>query len=333
MPEPVTVEGLSGTTCVVTGGAGLIGSNLVRALHTAGASVRVIDLFVPEHGGDRRNLEGLTGVDVVQCDVGDPRVADVLAGAEVVFDVAGQVSHTASMRDPLVDLHHNTIARAHLLDMLRVAVPDARVVHTSTRQVYGRPIRLPIDEDHPTNPVDVNGVAKLAGEQLHMVYARAYGLATTSLRLTNVYGPRQRLTSDELGFLPVFLRRALQGDTIRIFGDGSQRRDCLHVDDVVRALVAATTPDVVGQVLNVGHHHDHSLADIAGIIVAATGRRSSVELVPWPEEHRAIDIGSVRVDGSRMVARTGWRPSIELGEGIADTVAFYGAHPWYLSST
>jgi UDP-glucose 4-epimerase len=326
------IDELRGATCVVTGGAGFIGSNLVHKLVSAGAEVRVVDALVNGHGGDRRNLDGLS-VPFLQADIGDDSVADVVAGADLVFNIAGQVSHTASMREPLVDLQLNTMAHARFLATLHRVAPRARVVHTSTRQVYGRPLRDPVDEDHPTNPVDINGVAKLAGEQLHLVHARAYDMAITSLRLTNVYGPRQRLTSDELGVLPVFLRRAMLGETIRVFGDGRQRRDCLHVDDVVGALVAATDPRVIGQVLNVGHTDVYELADIARIVISAAGGRSNLELVAWPDDLERIDIGSFHTDGRRMSAQTGWTPQMALAEGMAETVAFYGVHPWYLSST
>ncbi len=239
---------LDGRRCLVTGGLGFIGSNLTIALRAAGAEVVVVDRLVPQHGGDRRNLAGTDGVDVVVADIGDAdRVRPVLAGVDLVFNVAGQVSHLESMTDPLRDLDLN--ARSHLafLELLRQHRPDAVVVHTSTRQVYGRPRYLPVDEDHPTHPVDVNGIDKLAGEQFHLVYAAVHGLRCTALRLTNVYGPRQCLARDGLGFLPVFVRRALRDQTISIFGDGDQRRDCLHVDDVVRALVtAALTPECAG---------------------------------------------------------------------------------------
>jgi UDP-glucose 4-epimerase len=331
MPPLTTVDDLSGTMCVVTGGAGFIGSNMVHALVGAGARVRVVDALVEGHGGDRRNLDGVD-VPFLHADIGDEAVADAVAGADVVFNVAGQVSHTASMREPLVDLELNTMAHARFLATVRRVAPTARIVHTSTRQVYGRPLRDPVDEDHPTNPVDINGVAKLAGEQLHLVHARAYDMAITSLRLTNVYGPRQRLTSDELGVLPVFLRRAMLGETIRVFGDGRQRRDCLHVDDVVAALVAATDPGVIGHVLNLGHPDVHELADIARTVIAATGGRSELELVPWPDDRERIDIGSFHTDSRRMSEHTGWTALVPLENGIADTVAFYGVHPWYLSS-
>jgi UDP-glucose 4-epimerase len=223
---------LAGARVVVTGGLGFIGSTAAHRLVALGAGVTVIDALVPEHGGDRANLAGLppgAPVEVVIADIGDPAVADAVRGADVVLNIAGQMSHLASMHDPLRDLDLNVRAHVALLEMVRVHAEAATVVLTSTRQVYGRPRYLPVDEEHPTAPVDVNGIDKLACEQFHLLYGTRYGLRPTVFRLTNVYGPRQHLGRDDLGFLPVFIRRALAGDEIQLFGDGSQQRDCLHV--------------------------------------------------------------------------------------------------------
>jgi UDP-glucose 4-epimerase len=323
---------LSSTACVVTGGLGFIGSNLVHELVGRGATVRIIDALVDDHGGNRRNVDGID-VEIVEAEIGDDIVADAVADADIVFNLAGQVSHLASMRDPLRDLHFNTLTHAAFLETLRRANPTARVVHTSTRQVYGRPLRSPVDELHPTRPMDVNGVAKLAGEQLHLVYHTAHSMATTSLRLTNVYGPRQRLSSDELGFLPVFIRKALLGAEILIFGDGAQRRDCVYVDDVVEALIAATAPDAIGKVFNVGNVVDHSLAEIASAVVEIAGSGGGLRFVPWPADHQRIDIGSFHTDGSTIAESLGWKATTSLDAGLRTTAAFYRERPWYLSST
>ena len=323
---------LSSTVCVVTGGLGFIGSNLAHELIGRGANVRIIDALIEGHGGDRRNVDGLP-VEIIEAEIGHAAVEQAVADADVVFNLAGQVSHIASMRDPILDLHVNAVSHASFLEILRRVNPSVRVVHTSTRQVYGRPLRSPVDELHPTQPMDVNGVAKLAGEQLHLVYHTAYGVPTTSLRLTNVYGPRQRLTSDELGFLPVFIRRALLGEEISIFGDGAQRRDCVYVDDVVEALLAATAPDGIGRVFNVGNVVDHSLAEIASAVIDATGSNGGLQLVPWPEKHQRIDIGSFHTDGTTIAEVLGWKASTALENGLRQTATFYRGHPWYLSST
>ena len=321
---------------MVTGGLGFIGANMVHALADAGASVVVVDRLVPEHGGNERNLEGVTGtVAVVRADIGDVgAVVPAVRDAEVVFNIAGQVSHHESMTDPLRDLDLN--ARSHLafLEILRAHNPDATVVHTSTRQVYGRPRYLPVDEEHPTAPVDVNGIDKLAGEQFHLLYARVHRMAVTALRLTNVYGPRQSLVLDGLGFLPVFVRRALAGDGIDVFGDGSQLRDCLHVDDVVRAMaLAAANTDARGEVFNLGHPEALTLLQIARLTAAAADAGTRVRTVPWPSELEAIDIGSFHGDFSKAKRVLGWEPAIDFADGIGRTIAFYREHPWYQSST
>lgn len=332
------LAGLAGAQCVVTGGLGFIGSNLVHALVAAGAQVRVIDALVPEHGGDRRNLDGLSGVEILVADLGDHRVAGALEGADVVFNVAGQVSHHASMTEPLRDLDLNVRSHLALLETIRRVVPACRIVLTSTRQVYGRPEYLPVDERHPTRPVDVNGVDKLACEQFHLLYGTVHGLRPTVLRLTNVYGPRQNLLKDDLGALPVFLRRALLGEPIRLYGSGEQRRDCLHVDDVVTAMVQATADRCVGEVVNLGHEHSWSLREIVGTIVDAVrtvggdGCGSTVELVPWPPELARIDIGDFQGDWTKASELLGWKPAVDLVDGVHDTVRYYTEHPWYLSS-
>jgi nucleoside-diphosphate-sugar epimerase len=334
--DPLTCPELRGASCLVTGGLGFIGSNLALALIAGGARVAVVDALVPQHGGDRRNLDGAAGsIPVTIADIGDRgAMAALLDGVEFIFNVAGQVSHLESMTDPLRDLDLNVRSHLALLELVRELRPGAVVVHTSTRQVYGRPRYLPVDEDHPTAPVDVNGVDKLAAEQLHLLYATVHDMAISALRLTNVYGPRQSLVRDGLGFLPVFLRRALRGEPIRVYGDGRQLRDCLYVDDVVRALVlAAVTPDSVGQVFNLGHDDALDLAEIARTVAELAGGASAVSLVPWPDDLVRIDIGSFWGDFSKAKRVLGWEPEIGFGAGIEATIAFYREHPWYLSST
>ncbi len=322
----MTAERLIGKRCVVTGGLGFIGSNVVRHLLEVGAYVAVVDSLVPQHGGVRTNIS--EHVELLVADIGDDKVADVLNGAEVVFNIAGQVSHHQSMVDPVRDLDLNVRSHLLFLETLRAVAPHAMVVQTSTRQVYGRPQYLPVDELHPTNPVDVNGINKLACEQLHLLYASVYGLHITSLRLTNVYGPQQHLGREGLGFLPVFIRLALAGQEIQLFGDGSQLRDCLHVDDVVDALMrAATNPTASGTVFNLGNSEALPLAEIARLTVAAAGTENPVRCVPWPDGLERIDIGSFQGDFTKAQRVLGWTPRIRFVDGIASTFKHYRAHP------
>lgn len=322
----------AGRRCLVTGGLGFIGSNVVHRLRCAGADVVVVDALVPEHGGVRTNVPD--GIEVVVSSIGAPEIVEVLDGVDVIFNVAGQVSHRESMLDPMRDLELNVTSHLRFLEMVRAVVPEAVIVQTSTRQVYGKPQYLPVDELHPTNPIDVNGVDKLACEQFHLLYHRVHDVATSVLRLTNVYGPRQHLERDGLGFLPVFVRRALLGEEISLFGDGSQQRDCLHVDDVVDALLLAITADAaVGEVFNLGHPDAMSLRDIAALTVAAAGSTAPVGCVPWPEGLSRIDIGSFQADFAKAKAVLGWEPRISFADGIRDTVRHYRERSWSPSST
>jgi UDP-glucose 4-epimerase len=293
----------------------------------------VVDALVPRHGANRHNLDTAVGaIDVIEADLGDGDVMrPTVAGVDVVFNLAGQVSHLDSMAEPIFDLDVNTRSHVAFLEALRYERPDAIVVYTSTRQIFGHPKYLPVDEDHPVSPVDVNGITKYATEQFHLLYSETYGLRASAVRLTNVYGPRQRLRDDFQGFLPIFVRRALEGESLRVFGEGEQERDCLYVDDVVECLLhAAATPDAVGQIFNVGNDERLSLLALAQAVVAAAGS-GRVEHTPWPPDRDAIDIGSYFGDSSKAKRVLGWEPRTRFEEGIERTMAFYRAHrSWYL---
>jgi UDP-glucose 4-epimerase len=321
--SPEDLQAMQGVRCVVTGGLGFIGSNLAVALATAGANVTVVDAAIPRHGANRHNLDG-ADVAVVEADVSEAAaVSPVLRGADYVFNLAGQVSHVDSMEDPLTDLDLNARSQLGFLELLRQHSPTALVIYASTRQVYGRPNQLPVGEESPPSPVDVNGVSKLAAEQLHRVYADAHGLRTCALRLSNVYGPRQRLLGNHQGVLPVFVRQALLGEPITVYGDGSEERDCLYVDDVSGAMIrAALTPVPSGDVVNVGHSERFTVRQIAEMVVSAAGN-GEVRTVGWPPARRRIAIGSCYVDSSKARAAFGWAPQITLADGLSRTLEYY----------
>jgi UDP-glucose 4-epimerase len=304
---------------------GFVGSNIALALAEGGADVTVVDARVPTHGANEHNLDGAARmIDVIEADVGDAAaVRDAAARADVVFNLAGQVSHVESMAKPLFDLDVNTRSQLAFLEQLREVGSEAIVVYTSTRQIFGHPRYLPVDEDHPVSPVDVNGITKWAAEQLHLLYTELYGIRATAVRLTNVYGPRQRLVGDLQGFLPIFVRRALSGEPITVFGDGGQERDCLYVDDVVDCLLlAARGGEAAGEVFNVGNDERLSLRQIAEAVVDAAGS-GSIESVPWPPDRDAIDIGSYYGDSSKAKRILGWEPRTPFSEGIRKTIEFY----------
>ncbi len=326
--------------CLVTGGLGFIGSNLALALLRLGAEVTVLDARVPRHGSNPWNLVPDDGTEVEPAivvvegdllDVDRPDVREAATAAEFVFNLAGQVSHVDSMADPLFDLQSNTTSQFAFLDLLRRENPTARVVFTSTRQLFGKPRYLPVDEDHPVAPVDVNGITKYATEQLHLLYHEVYGLPACAVRLTNVFGPRQRLRDNFQGFLPIFIRCALADETITVFGDGRQERDCLFVDDVVECLLlSATAPAAPGQLFNVGNDEHLELRVIAQAIVRAAGS-GRVEHVDWPSDRDAIDVGSYFGDSSKAKRMLGWEPRTSFAEGIEQTIAFYRSRlSWYV---
>ncbi len=322
-----------GRRVMVTGGLGFIGSNLVRQLVDAGADVLIVDSLGPDYGGNRFNIHGVEDrVRVDETDVRDQTSMDVLVqDREVIFNLAGQVSHIDSMRDPYTDLDINCRAQLSMLEACRKYNPGVRVVYAGTRQVYGRPDRLPVDESHLVRPADINGVNKAAGEYYHLLYNNVFGVRACSLRLTNVYGPRQLIRHNRQGFIGWFIRLAIEGGDIQIFGDGSQLRDFVYVDDAADAFLRAGATDVCnGEVFNVGGDEPISHRDLVSLLIDVAGS-GSMRFVEWPPEKKRIDIGSFYSDSTKFRQTVGWAPQVGLREGLERTIAFYREHmPHYV---
>ena len=323
-----------GRRVLVTGGLGFIGSNLTRLLVSLGADVLVVDSLLQGAGGLRYNIDDIAdAVTVLIEDVRHPKAMNrAVCDREVIFNLAGQVSHIDSMRDPYLDLEVNCRSQLTLLEACRYFNPAVKVVFAGTRQVYGRPQSLPVDETHLVRPTDINGINKVAGEYYHLVYNNAFGIRACSLRLTNVFGPRQLVRHNRQGFIGWFIRLAVEDRTIQIYGDGSQIRDLVFVDDAADAFLRAGANDACnGEVFNVGGLEPISHRDLAALIVNAAGS-GRVEFVEWPPEKKAIDIGDFYADSTKFTRATGWRPAVRLREGLARTIAFYRAHlPVYLA--
>ena len=324
-----------GRRVMITGGLGFIGSNLARALVDLGADVLLVDSLIPDYGGNLFNIDGLESrLRVNVADVRQQSTMNYLVrDRDLIFNLAGQVSHIDSMRDPETDLEINCRAQLTLLEACRRYNPRTKVVFAGTRQVYGKPASLPVDENHLVQPTDINGINKAAGEYYHLVYNNVFGVRACSLRLTNVYGPRQLVRHNRQGFIGWFIRLAVEDREIQVYGDGSQLRDFVYVDDVVDAFLAAGASDVVnGDVFNVGGCEPISHRDLVQLLIETAGG-GRVSFVEWPPEKRAIDIGSFYTDSSKFRRTTGWQPRVDLREGLRRTIAFYRAHlPRYLEA-
>jgi nucleoside-diphosphate-sugar epimerase len=313
-----------GKKVLVTGGAGFIGSNLVRKLVDLGANVTVVDSLIPDYGGNLYNLDGYEShVKLNIADVRDPYSMNFLVqNQDFLFNCAGQISHIDSMENPYTDLEINVRAQLSILEACRHYNPRIRILFASTRQIYGKPLYLPVDENHPINPTDVNGINKSASEQYHLLYCSVYNIPVTILRLTNVYGPRMRIKDARQTFIGWWFRQIIEDQPIKIYGDGQQLRDLNYIDDVVNAmLLASASPDSIGGIYNLGNI-PVSLLSLAQELVKQNGS-GKYELIEFPAERKKIDIGSYFADYSKICREIGWQPSTSLARGLCESLDFY----------
>lgn len=324
----------SGARALVTGGLGFIGSHLAARLVDLGAKVTIIDSLIPEYGGNLYNVRKIEDrVRISFTDIRDPwSMRYLVGGQDFIFNLAGQVSHIDSMEDPQTDLDINCKSQLSLLEALRDNNPGARVIFAASRQQYGRPQSVPVTEDHPLAPVDVNGINLIAGESYHLLYNDVHGIPAVSLRLTNTYGPHLLMKHGRQGFITTFMRLAIEGKDIKVFGDGSQLRDFTYVSDAVDAFLSVGLVDsAYGQALNVGGQEPVSLLEVAELCQEIAGAGGGVEKAPWPPDREKIDIGSIYVSHDRLTELTGWTPRVSLREGLERTIGFYeehGDHYW-----
>jgi UDP-glucose 4-epimerase len=313
---------------MITGGLGFIGSNLAHQLAAFGARVLIVDSLISEYGGNLFNIRGIE--DRVTVNIADIRQQSTMnylvREHSVIFNLAGQVSHIDSMQDPYTDLEINCRSQLTLLEACRRYNPTVKVVFAGTRQVYGRPESLPVTEAHLVRPTDVNGINKAAGENYHLVYNHVFGVRACSLRLTNVYGPRQLIKHNRQGFIAWFIRQVIENREIQLYGDGRQLRDFVYVADAADAFLRAGASDACnGEVLNVGGREPISLRDLVELLVSIA-RSGRYRLVEWPPEKKAIDIGDFHADSSRIERTLGWLPQTTLRDGLTRTIEYYRAH-------
>jgi UDP-glucose 4-epimerase len=323
---PITLmDEYRGKKVLITGGLGFIGSNLGIRLVQYGARVTILDSLHPTCGANYFNIDSIKNdVDVVEGDSADfELMRRLVRGQAYVFNLAGHVSHIESMQAPFEDLQMNAVAPLTVLEACKYENREAKVVYAGTRQSYGRPDAVPLVETQLLKPVDVNGVNKMAGEWFHMVYHHAHGIQSVSLRLVNTYGPRQLTRHARQGFIGWFIKQAIDGEEIQLFGDGQQVRGFNYVDDVVDALlIAGANEKVKGDYFNLGGERAVSLEELVKKLLKATGR-GSYRIVPFPADKRAIDIGSVYTSAAKFHLATGWRACVPIEEGLERTVEYY----------
>jgi UDP-glucose 4-epimerase len=316
-----------GKNALVTGGLGFLGSTLARSLADLGANVVLVDSLVPQYGGNLRNIADFQ--DKVRINISDVRdkysIAHLIQNQDFLFNLAGQSSHLDSMVNPFTDLEINCGAQLSILEACRNYNTQIKVVFASTRQVYGKPNYLPVDENHLVNPVDVNGINKLAGEQYHVLYNNIYNVRASVLRLTNSYGPHMRVKDARQTFLGLWIRQIIEGAPFEVW-DGQQLRDFTYSEDVVTALLlAAASEDANGQVFNLGGECSLSLTGLAELLIEANGG-GAYTVRSFPQDQKKIDIGHYYADWNRIHRVLGWEPCVPLREGLERTLAFYRIH-------
>lgn len=324
-------DAFTGANVLITGGLGFIGSNLAQRLVALGARVTLVDSLIPEYGGNLRNIYDIAEqVRVNIADVRDEYSMNYLVqDQQYLFNLAGQTSHLDSMRDPYTDLEINCRSQLSILEACRKNNNQIKIVYASTRQIYGKPDYLPVDERHLLHPTDVNGINKMAGEWYHIVYNNVYGIRACALRLTNTYGPRMRVKDARQTFLGIWIKKLLDGEPIQIFGDGLQIRDFTYIDDCVEALLlAAVTEGAAGQIFNLGGKETINLRNLAELLIEVYGN-GTYEIVPFPPDRKAIDIGDYYGDYRLAQGRLGWRPQVGLRTGLKRTLDFYREHRAY----
>jgi len=317
--------GFKGQKVLVTGGLGFIGSNLSARLVELGARVTIVDNMIPRMGGNLFNVKGIIDhIHINFSDVRDEHSMDYLVkGQEIIFHLAGQVNHVDSISNPIRDLDINCRGTLVLLESCRKHNREARIVFAGTRGEYGASVRLPVAEDHPTNPKGIYAVTNLSAEKMVLVYQDVHQIPGACLRITNTYGPRHQMAHDEYGVVNWFIRKAVDNEMIPVFGDGTILRDFLFVDDLVDCFLrVALCPSAYGEVFNVGTGLPFSFIDLANKIVAIAGT-GRVSFTEFTRERKEVEPGDYYTDISKIQGVVGWKPKIDLDEGLRRTVQFY----------
>jgi UDP-glucose 4-epimerase len=317
-----------GKNVLITGGLGFIGSNLAIKLVELGAHLTLVDAMIPDYGGNLFNIEPVKGKVVINfCDIRDANAMNYLVkGKDYIFHLAGQVCHVMSLTNPFPDIDINIKGTAIVMEACKIHNPEAKVIYTGTRGQYGSSVKLPVSEDAPTNPKGIYEISNLTAEKIIKVYGDVHGIDCALLRLTNTYGPRAQMKHSRYGVVNWFVRLAIDGETIKVFGDGQILRDFLFVDDCVEALLmSAVCQPVVGEIFNVGVDKPTKMVELAETIVQVAGS-GRWEFAPFTPERKAQEPGDFYSDISKIRRIVGWEPTTSLEEGLRKTIAYYRLH-------
>lgn len=317
----------AGKKVLITGGLGFIGSNLAHALVEHGASVTIVDALLPLYGGSEFNVADIKDrVEVVIGDIRDAQLMEKLVvGRDIIYNLAAQVSYIDSQKEPFLDLDINGKGHLTVLEAVRAHAPQASVIFSSSRMVYGRILTTPVAEDHPTEPLSLYGIHKLLGEKYYQYYTKTFGIRTVSVRIPNPYGPRQQMKHNKYSIVGWFVRQAMENKTITIFGDGAQERDYLYIDDITSAFLRLTAQGESGNVYNIGTHERIRFVDMVDAVVAEVGQGHK-EHVPWPKDYEKNETGNYIADTAKIHQATGWQPEVDLKTGVKQMVEYYRRH-------
>lgn len=313
-----------GKNILITGGAGFIGSNLAHALVALGARVSIVDAMLPLYGGNEFNLEGIRDqVTFTQGDIRDQDLMNELVqGKDIIYNFAAQVSYVDSKDQPFLDLDINGKGHLTVLEAVRAHAPQALVLFSSSRMVYGKITTIPVAETHPTDPLSLYGIHKLLGEKYYRYYSDTFGVKTISVRIPNPYGPRQQMKHSKYSIVGWFVRQAMENKNITIFGDGTQERDYLFIDDIVDAFLHLTAKGVAGEVYNIGTHERIQFVQMVDAVLSTVGSGTK-EHVPWPKDYEKNETGNYIADTTKIEGVTSWKPTVMLKDGIVAMVEYY----------
>lgn len=310
---------------LITGGLGFVGSSLALRLLPLGARVTILDNLTPNQGGNEFNIETIKDeITINYADIRDQlAVEQLVKNQDYVFHLARQTDHILSLTDPYPDIDVNVRGTAILLEALKKFNRSAKLIYVGTRGQYGSQVTLPVNEDAPTNPRGIYEITNLTAEKMVSVYHQVHGVASIMLRLTNVYGPRSQMKHDHYGVVNWFIRLAMEGKTIPIYGDGALKRDFLYISDAIDAILAVSEhPGCYGEIINIGNNKAETFLELVKLLIKVA-KNGSWEFTPFTADRSAQEPGHFLSDITKIQKLTGWKPTIDLENGLAETISFY----------